>query len=426
MLAGYVLTEGKRCQSAIGREALMERRSPSAISRKMRRDSFRTRDLVRFEMQRQISREIKRAAGRQETWFLVLDGVCLQRGGWTKVENAIKYRKKARGSKGCSTKVHTFVSGILISPSGARIPIPRRSYYTQEYVRRQNERRRRGERTGKPLVFKTQIELACLMIKEVDVPGNIRLVVTADEYFEGGKIADLCRKKGHIFIAPVDSRRNFGSGGKLHARGKSLPRKMYRKLALRRGEEDTASHRRHLPEGAGEKGNRVYRFHSERRDVAKIGGVGVVYSWKRRRERSGKITSRETFKALVCSDPTIPGATIIEWFEMRWSVEVFFRELKSDLGLEDYQGTDFSACERHFDLVLLSSMFLEEMRCQEMARTASPVRRRECFCLRTSGLKMRLEREAHAGDASWISSLVGTEKGRHPAHFRIPRIRISA
>ncbi len=66
------------------------------------------------------------------------------------------------------------------------------------------------------------------------------------------------------------------------------------------------------------------------------------------------MTERETFKVLVCVNSELLGerdmeklgAMIVECFEMRWPVEVFFRELKSDLGLSDYQGTDFRAFER--------------------------------------------------------------------------------
>ena len=413
ILAGILLTRGKRTQSAIGREVLSLERTPGSVSRRMRRDSFRTRDMVRAESKRQIEQEIKKADSKEERWFLSIDGVCIQRGSETKVENAIQYRKKARGSKGRSTKAHTFVQGIVITASGARIPLPRRSYYTKEYVNRQNKRLKLGRRKGNRLAFKTQVDLACLIVKEMNLPDNIRLVVVADEYFEGKKMTNLCRKKGYVFIAPVDSRRNFEEEGKLHARGKALARSAYQELILCRGEEETASHRRHQPRGAGEKGRRVYRFHDERRAVAGIGEVAVVCSWKRRRDRSGRLTSRETFKVLVCSDPTIPGKTIIEWFEMRWPVEVFFRELKSELGLGDYQGTDFSACERHFDLVLLSFMFLEQMRRNEMARTRSVVRRRELACMRTSGLKRRLEREAHEADLAWFTKNAGEQDQRH-------------
>ena len=187
-------------------------------------------------------------------------------------------------------------------------------------------------------------------------------------------------EEGHAFIAPVDSRRTFEDGGTLHARGKALARGACRKLTLRRGEEDTASHRRHLPAGAGGKGRRAYRFHCERRAVAGIGEAGIVHSWKRKPDRSGRLTDRETFKVPVCSEPALPGerglakvgAMVVEFHETRWEVEVFFRELKSDLGMSDRQGTDFRAFERHVDLVLLSFMLLEETRREDRPGRARP------------------------------------------------------
>ena len=448
MLAAYLLARGKRTQSEIARGVLSIARAPSSVSRRMRRKSFRTRDMVRATMKRHLTHELWRARGEEVTWYLVIDGVATKRGGLTKIENAIQYKKKGRGNKGRSTKAHLFVMGVLITASGARIPLPRRSYYTQKYINRENRLRKEGRRKGKRLTLKSQQELACLIVKELELPENVKLVVLADEYFEGKKLANLCRKKGYAFIAPADSERTFEPKRKLHARGKALARSACRTLNLRRGEEDTASHRRHMPRGAGEKGERVYRFHCERRVVAGIGEAAVVYSWKRRRDRSGRLTSRETFKVLVCSEPELLGekdiekvgarngtiplkepdlrAMIVEFFEMRWQIEVFFRELKSDLGLEDYQGTDFRAFERHVDLVLLSFMLLEEMRREDMARTRSPVKEREVAGLRTRGLKLRLAREAHAADVEWITELAGSRKGRGQARNILPELKIPA
>lgn len=426
LLSGFLLVRGRRTQSALGREVLLERRAPSSVSRRMRRVCFRTRDMVRAEMKRQLARELERAGGKKETWFLSLDGVFIKRGADAKVENAVQYRKKKRGKKGRSTKAHAFVMGTVITPSGARIPLPRRSYYTKEYVRRENRRRKLGRKKGKPLVFKTQPDLACLLVKELDLPENVRLVVVADEYFEGKKLTSLCRKKGYVFIAPVDSTRTFESGRTLQGRGRALARSAYRELILRRGEEDTASHRRHSSGSAGEKGRRVYRYHCERRAVAGIGEAAVVYSWKRKRDRSGRLKKGETFKVLACSDPTVTGEEIIEYFEMRWPIEVFFRDTKQELGLGDYRGTDFSACERHVDLVLLGFMFLEEMRRDEMERTPSPVKRREIAGLGVKGLKARFEREAETAAVSYFIGLADSKEGRHHIKRLLPALAVPA
>ncbi len=433
ILAAYLLATGKRTQSALARGVLSEARSPSSVSRRMRRGSFRTRDLVRAAMRRGVACEVRRACGRKEVWFLGIDGVSTKRGGRTRIGNAHRCQKP-RGTKGRSSKAHIFVMGLVVTASGERIPLPRRTYYTHKYVARENRLRKKGRRRGRRFVYKTQLDLACLIVKELELPENITLVVVADEYFEGSKLTNLCRKKGYAFIAPVDSRRTFTPGKSLHARGKALSRSAYRTLTLRQGEEETASHRRHMPRGARKKDRRVYRYSCERRAVAKTGEVAVVYSWKRRRDRSGRLTSRESFKVLVCSDPTLfgerdaarIGALIVEFYEMRWQVEVFFRELKSDLGLEDYQGCDFGAFERHVDLTMLSFMCLEDMRREEMARTRSPVRRREFARLRTRGMKRRLKLEAHAADVEWIMELASSRRGRRKAVRLLPNLKIPA
>ena len=415
LLAGILFARGKRTQSELARCVVSEGRAPSSVSRRMRRRSFGTRDLVRYMMGCQIAEELACPGARSKPWFLPIDGVCLQRGGDSRVENATQYRRKQRGGRGRSTKAHAFVQALLIAPSGRRIPLPRRSYYTQKYVNRQNRLRKEGRRHGKPLAFKTQVDLAYLIVKELDLPEGIQLVVTADQYFEGTKLTRACRKKGYVFIAPVNSQRTYAPKKSLHSRGKRLPRDERRKLILRRGREDTASARRYSQRSARTEARRVYRYVSERRTVALIGEVAVVYSWKERTDSSGTPTGKYSFKVLVCSDPEIDGALIIEWFEIRWQVEVFFRELKSDLGLEDYRGRDFTACERHYDLTLLAFMVLEQFRVDAMATEGSPVRRRMLAAMRTSKLRAMLERDARREDAAWFARERRSRDGRGSA-----------
>ena len=66
---------------------------------------------------------------------------------------------------------------------------------------------------------------------------------------------------------------------------------------------------------------------------------------------------------------------------------------------------------------------LTEKRREEMARTPSPVRRREFARIRTRGLKGRLAREAHAADAEWIAELARSREGRSHAHELLPALK---
>jgi hypothetical protein len=75
---------------------------------------------------------------------------------------------------------------------------------------------------------------------------------------------------------------------------------------------------------------------------------------------------------------------------------------------------------------MLSFMCLEDMRREEMARTRSPVKRREFARLRTRGLKRRLELEAHTADMECIMELVRSRKGRDHAAKLLPDLRMAA
>ena len=55
-------------------------------------------------------------------------------------------------------------------------------------------------------------------------------------------------------------------------------------------------------------------------------------------------------KVLACTDPAATARQVIEWYEVRWHIETFFRELKSRLQLGCYVLMRFEAVERYLDL----------------------------------------------------------------------------
>jgi IS4 transposase len=81
---------------------------------------------------------------------------------------------------------------------------------------------------------------------------------------------------------------------------------------------------------------------------------------KTRKIKNGK----SSFKVLLCNNPNLCDRHILEMYALRWQVEIFFRELKSDLGAADFSGQHFDAFERYLDLILLSYLYLEWNRWQ--------------------------------------------------------------
>lgn len=399
LLSGILLARGKRTQVNLAQGVKTQRRHKSSISRLFRRARFRTRDLVAQVTRGMIEKVSLGARKAKRTWVLVIDGTATRRGGFTKIANAIQYKEKAKNKKGKSTKAHTFLMGLLITETGVRIPVPRRTYYTKTYCKK----RRR--------VHRTQQQLAELMIRDLTrlLPEDVDLVVLADEYFEGKRLFGLCKKLGHTFIVPVDSRRTFSDekgrwqGKTLHQRGRSLTKRAYKEVVLVRGQEETASYRRQELRRAGPKDTRRYRVAHETRDVTKLGPAQVVYSWKCPVFQPKRDASGESFKVLVTTDVELPAEKVVEWYELRWQVETWFRELKSHLGMADFCGQDFGAFERHVDLVMLAFASQEWRRTELLEKKPPPRVRARLASARTSFMQALLDVEAQQGDSRFLA-----------------------
>ena len=87
-----------------------------------------------------------------------------------------------------------------------------------------------------------------------------------------------------------------------------------------------------------------------------------------------------------CSDKSISQEEIIELYALRWQIEIFFRELKSELGLCDYSGKNFKAYNRFVDVCLLSYLFLEYDREQRLMDVKSNKEKSKIKVMRTRGL----------------------------------------
>lgn len=414
LLSGILLARGKRTQTNLAQGVKTQRRHKSSISRLFRRARFRTRDFVAQVTRGMIEKVSSGAREAKRTWVFILDGTATRRGSYTKIENAVQYKEKSSRSKGKSTKAHTFLMGLLITETGVRIPVPRRTYYTKAYCKK----RRR--------VHRTQQQLAELMIREVTrlLPKGVHLVVLGDEYFEGRRLFGLCKKLGHTFIVPVDSRRTFSDkqgwwqGKTLHQRGRSL-RRAFQEVVLVRDKEETASYRRYPPRRAGPKDTRRYRVAHETRDVTKLGPAQVVYSWKRSVFPPKRDPSGESFKVLVTTDLGLPAEKVVEWFELRWQIELWFRELKCYLGMGDFCGQDFGAFERHVDLVMLAFASQEWRRMALLESRLPPKVQARVVGARISFMKELLDVEAQQGDSRFLEKCLKIKQLRDDIYLEM-------
>lgn len=417
LIAGLVLaTNPRRSLSAIGGAVVSGKRHKSTVSRLLKRKDFRSRDLHWEAVERVLKRLAPKmsARARRRDWLLALDGTATQRGAHTKIKGGISTertsgkrrkkgasRKRAPGDKPRSpkkkrrTKYHTFLVASLTTHEGVRVPLPRYTCDPKDF-----------KRQGRPKNVKdTQIDLAKLLIKRVKkiLPAGVRLVVVADAYFECEKLFSLAHREDFVLITPTDSSRCFAdettpsksNGHRIWNRGRHFPPDSFSRLDLHRGSEDTACFRRHSARKSGPKDRRTYWLRHESRTVAKLGAVGIVYSWKTPIYEPKPNFRKKGFKILLCSDPTWTGEKVVEYYECRWTaIEILIRELKQHLGLGHYTGQSLEALERWIDLVLMSFLYLEVERHRLLAEATQPAVRERAESARTLGMQELVRAEA--------------------------------
>lgn len=400
-LAGFILSTEKRTQATLANATHMEQVDKSTVSRILRlpKWAFKSREAYKRAMGQALARLFPHG-DKPVTWLVAIDGTATKRGAFTKIAGANQFKEKKTDSKGRSTKAHTWLMGVVITDKGVRIPLPRYICFPKDYKGPGRPPRRRL----------TQQDLTVMMIKDLLklLPKNIKLVVVADEYFEGKKLFKLAKRRGFVCITPCKSSRCFAddetpdrsNGIRIHDRGMNLSSRSFSsfsEVVLTRGSEDTASYRRYGARRPGPNDYRCYWARHEGRTVTGLGPVGCVYSWKSPVfERNNKDFEQMTFKVLLCSDPDWVEAKVIEWYECRWTaIEIFFRELKQELGLGDYVGQDIAAFERHVDLVLMSFLQLELNRLDVIDDDGVPEEiRKKAHFARTRGMRELVRWEA--------------------------------
>ena len=392
LLSCFLLCRGPKSYAGLARSITVQERNRSSLCRFFRRQRLRSRNIYEDAMNCVLEQWYDHGKVDEPViWFLAIDGVCSKRGGFSKIDNATKYRRK-RKDKGPSTKAHTFIQALLITHTGMRIPLPRRTYYTRKYCRKHLRK------------YVKMTQLSALIIETVHVPPMVSVVVVADEFFEGKLLDGACNKRGFTYITPVDRRRCMENrqgeraSQTLYRHGKSLDRKKLTKIVFAPYRERTALLRRRT---GGDKKQRVYFATSEKLRVSGLGERTVVFSWKpRTKSRRWKSS---WFKVLVSNATKSDAKKLIEYYELRWQIEIFFRELKSFMGLVDFTGEDFEAYERFVDMVLLAYLFLEWYRVQLLSTCSSKKECSELQRVRTRSLLRLIQSAADKASVKYIS-----------------------
>ncbi len=368
-----VLQGRKWTYSQIGLGVLKHRRHKSNVCRFFRSSALDTMSILRVSQDMLLSEADMDVSEKKGVRIWVLDIDSTYRSSQSRRgENLIirhkkgKKKKKKRGRqnrKRMKRSVHIWVKGLLITDRGGRIPLASKPYYTKEYCKK------------KHLKFRTQPEIAGNMIREARVPDDVVVVVIGDSFFEGSPVHKAIAERGFYWILPSDENRNLSrvknSDGKTPKKvvtfGKELQDSAFEIVTFGENYEPFKEYSR-SPYKRRRKQKRTYYVCKRKLSVSKLGEVYIVFSKKVKLDKETGETTY-TFKTLMTNLSWLTAKEIVALYELRWEIELFFKELKSCLGWDEYRFQKFSNAEHFTNLILITFIFLELFRLKKLKQS---------------------------------------------------------
>ena len=404
MVLAFVLHRGRMsCSSAAGVIA--------AVS--IHRGQL-TRFLARSRWQKDDFNEPLRAALlRMEAcrgrFLFVIDATMFSQAG-KKTQNTYstgnRQRRPRKGRRYNNKKVHrknvhSFTFGLLITPSGYRIPfqIP---HYTKEYCEK------------KGLEHKTTAEAAADMIRHLPLDDGSDVVVLGDTAYDAEVVRAACAERHYEWIFPANPERvyegNKGQRPKLRSRLKDWAGLSLKTIRLQPSTGKYADYRRISRYRLGPKQKpRVYHAYQEKPEVRSVGRVQLVFSTMK--PNLNKATPDDV-KILMTSAVNMSVSEVIELYSVRWQIELFFKELKSTLGVGQYQFERFEAVEGWMNCAITTVLFLEHERAKRLSdRRLSEERRRWWKAQRLHGLCESFRQECTGNELKYLSERLKTSGG---------------
>jgi Transposase DDE domain len=405
MVVAFVLHAGRMsCLRAAG-SVRCEARHRAQISRFLARPRWRKLDINAILRQNLLERE-----AADGLFVFIIDATLTSQAG-KNVENTHstgnRKRRPRQGRRHGKTKhaqknCHSFTMGLLITPSGLRIPF-NKPYYTREFSKK------------KGLAHKTTAEAAADLVGELPLPEGAKVVVLGDTAYDAEVVRDACQGRGYSWIVPCNPERVLpgpkGQRPKVRSLLEDWSKWSRRTIRLAPGQGPYAVYRRLWPHRIGPKAKpRTYDVHQERRRIHSVGEVRLVFSTMKKNLQTA---TPDDVKILMTNDLGLSVRDVVELYSLRWQIELFFKELKSTLGFDQYQFQNFEAVEGWTELALTTFLYLEHDRVQQLSRRdLSDEKKRWWQHQRTYGLCQAVRMASEQKELEFIADRLETPGGR--------------
>jgi hypothetical protein len=314
-----------------------------------------------------------------------------------------RYQRHKTAPRRC----HAFIVALVLLPDGRRIPF-HKNYYTREYC------------AAHGFAHRTEAELAAELIRTVPLPAGMSALVVGDTAYEASVVRDACRERDFRWLTPTNTERVYEGPpprAKVTGRLKDLSANDFSTIRFLPNEGAYAAQRRVSPSRCGPKTSpRTFYVHEERACVRKVGHVRILFSTKSAPQARQPLR-RDQFKILLTDDLDTTVEELIELYDLRWQIELFFKELKSGLGIHQYRFRDFAAVSTWFECGLIAFVYLEWFRVRQLrSRQLTRCQKRWWKHQRTHGvlryLRQTTEENQLTRMARWCDTRSGVKRLR--------------
>jgi hypothetical protein len=122
--------------------------------------------------------------------------------------------------------------------------------------------------------------------------------------------------------------------------------------------------------GPGNNPKRTYWVHRRTEDVQSVGTVVLLFSKKKSvSPKAGTQGAGKADKILMSNAFGARVEELVAWYDLRWQIELMFKECKGVLGLDEYRVGKFVQVEGWVELCLSAFCYLEWYRARQLLRT---------------------------------------------------------
>jgi Transposase DDE domain len=310
-------------------------------------------------------------------------------------------KQSARKQKKVHKKsCHTFVFALLLCPCGLRVPywLP---FHTKEYCQI------RGWK------HQTQADLAARLITNLPLADSIPVVVVGDTAFEAKQIRKACEKRHYHWIVPVNPERRLATARprpKVLSLVEGLVVRDFQKTSFRLDQGELAAMARvSCSRVRSSKHQRVYWVHRRTADVLSVGEVVLLFSSQKEPTQTALGVSVQ--KVLMSDALQASAEELLRWYALRWQIEVFFKEMKGELGMCQYKSRPFSRVVAWVNLCVLSYCYLEWLRWRK-GKQAQAKEKGFWQRARAHDLRTRLRQDVERNDVRKLLRLASTRRGK--------------